>query len=51
MLTYIGGMQITPRPKYAPSLTLDPPGTTRTPDDTASGLSGSVSLSKNGRRP
>ena len=31
MLMYIGGMQMTPRPTYAPSRIVDPPGTTRTP--------------------
>ena len=31
MLTYIGGMQMTPGAMYAPSRTVDPPGTMRTP--------------------
>ena len=31
MLTYIGGMQMTPGAMYAPSRTADPPGTMRTP--------------------
>src|SRR5262245_8983662 len=51
MLMNMGGMQITPRPRYAPSRMLDPPGTTRTADQGPSGLSGSVSLSKKGHRP
>src|SRR5262249_52670865 len=49
--TYIGGMQITPGARYAPSRTADPPGTIRTPSATDKRLSGSVSLSKKGQRP
>ena len=51
MLMYIGGMQITPAPRYAPSRTDDPPGTMRTLLAAVNRLSGSVSLSKNGQRP
>src|SRR5579859_6464299 len=50
MLMYIGGMQMTPRPRYAPSRTLEPPGTMRTPDWTCTCFNGSVSLSRNGQR-
>ena len=46
MLMYIGGMQMTPLPRYAPSLTEDPPGTSRTREAAESGRSGSVSLSR-----
>src|SRR5437870_3701327 len=51
MLTYIGGMQITPGAMYAPSRTDDPPGTIRTLDPAACFFIGSVSLSKNGHLP
>ena len=51
MLMYIGGMQMTPRARYAPSRTDDPPGTTRTPSAVDTRFSGSVSLSTNGQRP
>ena len=51
MLTYIGGIAITPLPRNAPSRTDEPPGTMRTPSARSSRLSGSVSLSKNGQRP
>ncbi len=51
MLMYIGGMQMTPLPRNAPSRTVDPPGTTRTPLWRSRRLSGRVSLSKNGQRP
>ena len=45
MLMYIGGMQITPLATKAPSRTLDPPGTIRTPAAAPGRLSGMVSLS------
>ena len=48
MLMYIGGMQMTPRPRYAPSRTDDPPGTSRTFDAVESDRRGSVSLSRYG---
>src|SRR6185436_1137733 len=49
MLTYIGGMHITPRPRKAPSRTAEPPGTRRMPAWTPARKrrTGSVSLSKN----
>ena len=48
MLTYIGGMPMTPRPRKEPSRTDEPPGTMRTPAATSRRFRGSVSLSKNG---
>src|SRR5947209_1772040 len=45
-LTYIGGMHTTPGARYAPSRTLEPPGTMRTPSITVVGRTGYVSLSK-----
>ena len=45
MFTYIGGMQMTPGARYAPSRIADPPGTMRTPAAGAGRFSGSVSLS------
>jgi hypothetical protein len=45
MFTYIGGMQMTPGARYAPSRTDDPPGTRRTRAPSANRFSGSVSLS------
>ena len=45
MLMYIGGMQMTPWPRYAPSRTDEPPGTMRTPAWAPGRLSGIVSLS------
>src|SRR5438045_3127234 len=45
-LTYIGGMHTTPGARYAPSRTLEPPGTMRTPSATVVGRTGYVSLSK-----
>src|SRR5438045_2725943 len=51
MLTYIGGMQMTPGAIYAPSRTDDPPGTIRTFDPAVYFFIGSVSLSKNGHLP
>src|SRR5262249_27645079 len=51
MFTYIGGMQMTPAPIYAPSGTADPPGTIRTLAPGAYFFIGSVSLSKNGHLP
>ena len=45
MFTYIGGMQMTPGARYAPSRTADPPGTMRTPAASPGRFSGSVSLS------
>ena len=49
MFTYIGGMQMTPRARYAPSRIVEPPGTMRMPDcaPARNFLTGSVSLSKN----
>ncbi len=38
MLMYIGGMQMTPGPTYAPSRTDEPPGTMRTPLPTSKRL-------------
>ena len=43
-------MQITPAPTNAPSRIEEPPGTSLIRDDGSSGLSGSVSLSRNGTR-
>src|ERR1041385_9324300 len=51
MFTYIGGMQMTPGARYAPSRTDEPPGTMRTFDPAAYFFIGSVSLSKNGHLP
>ena len=49
--TYIGGMQTTPGATYAPSRTVEPPGTMRTPSVEARSFRGArVSLSKNGER-
>src|SRR5262249_3430501 len=48
--TNIGGIHTTPRPRYAPSRTLDPPGTTRTPSAIETLRTGYVDLSKNGCR-
>src|SRR4051812_50022518 len=52
-LTYIGGMQTTPRATYAPRLMLDPPGTMRTPSPMVNARGGDVALSEkfNGFRP
>src|ERR1043166_6479214 len=47
--TYIGGMQITPLARYAPSRPDDPPGTIRTPSPTPNLRTGNVSLSTNER--
>src|SRR5689334_19714686 len=46
----IGGMHVIPRPTYALSRTLDPPGTMRTWLATLIAFTGYVSLSKNGCR-
>src|SRR5882762_2586218 len=48
---YIGGMQMTPGARYAPSRMADPPGTTRTPLAGSIRFIGSVSLSKKDQRP
>src|SRR5258705_6005461 len=48
---YIGGMQMTPGARYAPSRMADPPGTTRTPLAGSIRFIGSVSLSKKDHRP
>ena len=45
MLMYIGGMQTTLFATYAPSRTVEPPGTMRTPASTPGFFSGIVSLS------
>ena len=45
MFTYIGGMQMTPGARYAPSRIAEPPGTMRTPAASPGFFSGSVSLS------
>src|ERR1700733_9476656 len=42
---YMGGMQTTPRDKYAPARTEEPPGTTRTPSPAAKRRAGKVFLS------
>ena len=45
MFTYIGGIQMTPGARYAPSRTADPPGTILIPAASPGFFSGSVSLS------
>jgi hypothetical protein len=45
MFTYIGGMQMTPGARYAPSRIAEPPGTMRMPAARPGRFNGSVSLS------
>ena len=51
MLMYMGGMQMTPRPRYTPSRMLEPPGTSLMPLVESTGFNGNVSLSNKGNRP
>src|SRR5579883_681875 len=50
-LMYMGGMQVTPRARYAPLRTLDPPGTMRTASCGPNFFSGYVALSRKEKSP